>query len=84
MSRHDLKHLLDDVPDTRELILRRADPAAAAGRGAAYDAWNDAHEEAEAHYREWQLGGGGDAYSAYRASQDREDAAQDALAVAPR
>ena len=47
MSLHELKLLLDQVPDTRELILRRE-----ASRGpdwnALYDAWSDAHEEAEA------------------------------------
>ncbi len=34
---------------------------------AVFDAWRDAHEEAA------------DAYAVYRAAQDREDAAQDAL-----
>lgn len=81
MSAHELRLLLDQVPDTRELILRRC-----ASEGpewnALYDAWNDAHEEAEDAYGAWRLRGGVGAYAVYRAAQDREDAAQDALAHA--
>jgi hypothetical protein len=81
MSLRELKVLLDQVPDTRELILRRE-----ASRGPAwnalYDAWSDAHEEAEDAWRTWRFGGGREAYTAYRAAADREDAAQDAVASA--
>jgi hypothetical protein len=77
MSLDDLKLLLDQVPDTRELILRRA-PA----YSAVYDAWSDAHEEAEGAWRTWRSGGGREAYLAYRAAADREDAAQDAVMAA--
>jgi hypothetical protein len=76
MSLRELKVLLDQVPDTRELIFRR-EPA----WDALYDAWSDAHEEAEGAWRAWRSGGGRDAYSAYRAAADREDAAQDAVAA---
>jgi hypothetical protein len=81
MSAHELKVLLDQVADTRELVLRRT-----ADRGPAwnvlYDAWSDAHEEAEEAYWDWKHGRGGpEVYLAYRAAQDREDAAQDALAL---
>ena len=81
MSAHELRALLDQVADTRELVLRRA-----ADHGPLwnelYDAWSDAHEEAEDAYREWRAAGDAAAYAAYRAAQDREDAAQDALALA--
>jgi hypothetical protein len=81
MSSRELKVLLDEVPDTRELVLRRQ-----ASRGpawtAVYDAWSDAHEETEGAWRTWRSGGGGEAYAAYRAAADREDAAQDAVAAA--
>jgi hypothetical protein len=81
MSFSELKDLLDQVPDTRELILRRE-----ASRGPAwtalYDAWIDAHEEAEAAWVTWRSDGGREAYAAYRAAADREDAAQDAVAAA--
>ncbi len=80
MSAHELKELLDQVPDTRELVLRRA-----AGFGptwnAHYDAWSDAHEEAEEAYCVWLTSREADDYAVYRAAQDREDAAQDTLAA---
>jgi hypothetical protein len=83
MSLRELKVLLDQVADTRELILRRE-----ASRGPAwnalYDAWSDAHEETEDAWRTWRFGGGQEAYAVYRAAADREDAAQDAVASAAR
>ena len=83
MSSRELKLLLDEVPDTRELILRRE-----ASRGpdwnAVYDAWSDAHDEAEDAWRTWRSAGGREAYLTYRAAADREDAAQDAVAAAGR
>jgi hypothetical protein len=75
----ELKALLDQVPDTRELVLRRA-ATLGPDFDAVYDAWSDAHEEAEEAYIAWRAGGGPDEYVVYRAAQDREDAAQDALA----
>jgi hypothetical protein len=79
MSTTELRALLDQVADTREFVLRRA-----ASRGpafnAVYDAWSDAHEEAEHAYGLWSRTGTSDEYAVYRAAQDREDAAQDALA----
>jgi hypothetical protein len=78
MSAHELKKMLDEVPDTRELVLRHQVDMEL------YGAWSDAHEEAEEAYREWRIHGGRGRYSAYRAAQDREDAAQDSLALASR
>ena len=77
MSTAELRALLDAVPDTRELVLRRG-PAF----DAVYDAWSDAHEEAEHAYLAWTASGSRDDYAVYRAAQDREDAAQDTLAAA--
>jgi hypothetical protein len=73
----ELKRLLDQIADTRELVLRR-------GRGwsASYDAWLDAREEARDAYRTWRAAPTAEAYAVYRAAQDREDAAQDTLACA--
>jgi hypothetical protein len=79
MSRHELKNLLDQVADTRELVLRRV-----GAWSATYDAWNDAHAEAEEALRDWRALGTAEAYATYRAAQDREDAAQDALAESMR
>ena len=78
MGARELRNLLDDVADTRELVLRRTDAAGPAW-DAVYAAWNDAHEDAERALGFWTRCGGVDAYAAYRAAQDREDAAQDAL-----
>ena len=77
MSAHELKDLLDQVPDTRELVLHRS-----GSDWEVYTAWSDAHEEAEDAYGDWRLRGGAIRYATYRAAQDREDAAQDALAEA--
>jgi hypothetical protein len=78
MSLHELRVLLDDVPDTLEIVLRgpRHD-----GHSLDAEAWRDAYEEAAWAWREWRAApGNAVAYAAYRAAQDREDAAQDALA----
>ncbi len=80
MSTTELRALLDQVADTRELVLRRA-AALGPAFNAVYDAWSDAHEEAEHAYRGWLGSGAADDYALYRAAQDREDAAQDALAA---
>jgi hypothetical protein len=80
MSTTELRALLDQVADTRELVLRR-DASLGPTFNAIYDAWSDAHEEAEHAYIAWRRSGLRDDYSVYRAAQDREDAAQDALAV---
>jgi hypothetical protein len=77
MSAHDLKVLLDQVPDTRELVLRRPDRWSAE-----HAAWRDARDEAAAAYRAWRALRTRECYAAYRAAQDREDAAQDILATA--
>ena len=77
MSVDELRWLLDDVPDTRELVIRRADAWAPV-----LAAWRDAHEDAALAYHSWLGTPTPAAYAAYRAAQDREDAAQDALAAA--
>ena len=71
----ELRYLLDGVPDTRELVIRRC-----ATWVPEVDAWRDAHEDAAAAYGAWRRERTGGTYAAYRAAQDREDAAQDALA----
>jgi hypothetical protein len=76
MRGDELRLLLDEVPDTRELVIRRD-----AGWAPERDAWRDAHEDACTAYRVWLADRTARAYSAYRAAQDRADAAQDALAA---
>lgn len=74
MSIHELRDLLDQVADTREIVLRRP------RRCAAYDAWSDARDETRIAYHRWAAEPASTTYAAYRAAQDREDAAQDSLA----
>jgi hypothetical protein len=81
MSLHELKLLLDEVPDTLEIVLRG--PRHEPGWSLDAEAWRDAHDDAAAALRVWRTApGSAAAYAAYRAAQDREDAAQDALAGA--
>ena len=76
MSVNELKDLLDQVADTRELVIRRAATWAPVS-----DAWKDARDDALSAYGIWRRQRDGASYAAYRAAQDREDAAQDALSV---
>jgi hypothetical protein len=71
----DLKDLLDQVADTREIVLRRPRTWSAD-----YDAWSDARDEARQAYGRWRAAPTAESYIVYRAAQDREDAAQDTLA----
>jgi hypothetical protein len=75
MSSGELRSLLDDVPDTLEIVLRRTPEWSPV-----LEAWRDAAEEAQGALRAWREAPSAAAYTAYRAAQDREDAAQDALA----
>jgi hypothetical protein len=75
VSSHELKTLLDQVADTREIVLRRPRTWSAD-----YDSWRDACDEALKAYRHWRAAPTGETYAVYRAAQDREDAAQDTLA----
>jgi hypothetical protein len=79
MSSGDLRLLLDDVPDTLEIILRRPPEWSPV-----LDAWRDAAEEAATALEHWRADRTEGAYTAYRAAQDREDAAQDALTTSTR
>jgi hypothetical protein len=78
MSIRELKQLLDQVPDTRELVLRAR--GRAADWSVAYDAWCDACDDTVEALVAWRRWPGRDRYATYRAAQDREDAAQEALA----
>jgi hypothetical protein len=75
VSSHELKTLLDQVADTREIVLRRPRTPVAD-----YDLWTDARDEAREAYGRWRAAPDADTYAVYRAAQDREDAAQDTLA----
>jgi hypothetical protein len=75
VSSRELKTLLDQVADTREIVLRRPRTWSAD-----YDAWSDARDDALQAYARWRSSPTGESYAVYRAAQDRADAAQDTLA----
>jgi hypothetical protein len=75
VSSRDLKTLLDQVADTREIVLRRPGTWSAE-----YDAWSDARDDAIQAYARWLMAPAAESYAVYRAAQDRADAAQDTLA----
>ena len=78
MSLNELRILLDDLPDTLEIVLRT--PRRGPGWSLGTEAWRDANEDAAYAWRAWRSAPGDPlAYAAYRAAQDREDAAQEAL-----
>ena len=75
MSSRELKTLLDQVADTREIVLRRP-----RSWSADFDVWTDARDAALQAYARWLTAPTAESYAVYRAAQDREDAAQDTLA----
>jgi hypothetical protein len=75
VSSHELKTLLDQVADTREIVLRQPRTWSAD-----FDAWSDARDEALQAYASWRIAPAAESYAVYRAAQDRADAAQDTLA----
>jgi hypothetical protein len=79
MSHRDLEDLLENVEDTREIVLGKVAPAQE-GHGELYAVWEAARVEANDAYAGWLATGGREAYAAYRAAADREDAAADTLA----
>jgi hypothetical protein len=74
VSTHELKTLLDQVADTREIVLRRSRTWSAD-----FDAWSDARDDALQAYASWRAAPAAESYAVYRAAQDRADAAHDTL-----
>ena len=70
--------LLEDLEDTHEIVIRRGtaepDPGLAS-------AWFEARDEALEAFAWWAADGGRDAHAAYRAAEDRAQAARAALAT---
>jgi hypothetical protein len=73
-----LRMLLAEHDRTRELLLASGAPLCWAV-DELVQVWRDAHAHARLAYEHWRSSPGGDAYAAYRAAQDRADAAQSAL-----
>lgn len=66
-----LHPLLDELVDTRELIVRRVADTEDAPRAV----WRAAAQDAHAQYLVWCAGGGRRAHAAYLAAEDQADAA---------
>jgi hypothetical protein len=78
MTAQQLHDLLESVPDTREIVV--VHPA----EDGLMAAWRAAQEEASCALHAWCDWPGTEAFAAYRAAQDRADAAQDALVAQSR
>jgi hypothetical protein len=77
MSAQELRDLLERVDDTREIVLQRGEEPTPAE-----SLWREARAEANVALEAWRSRPGPDTYSAYRAAEDRADAAQDSLSQA--
>ena len=78
MRRTTIHHLLDDLHDTCEIVVRHWTPGCEL-----LDAWRAAQAEVVDAYRAWvREPGSRTAYAVYLAAEDRADAALSALADA--
>ena len=77
-----LHDVLDEIPDTGEIVIRPFSPRDAVDE--LFEAWRDARAEANAALECWRAAAGRDAFSVWRAAEDRADAAEDALAARKR
>ncbi|MEV4421632.1 hypothetical protein AB0L40_16865 [Patulibacter sp. NPDC049589] len=71
---HALHELLDSVPDTRDVIVRRAD-----AENLAQAVWEAARDDALEAWAAWSRRPGRSAWTVFVAARDREDAAFAAL-----
>lgn len=77
-----LRHLLEDVPDTREIVLREPHrDGELRHRDELAVVWSAARAEANLAYDTWCAASCESAYVAYRAAEDRANAAEDALSA---
>jgi len=83
MTTRELRQLLEDVEDTREIVLADRVAVTEVREVAELETvWSAARAEANLAYDAWRATGGERAYATYRAAEDRADAAEDALAAA--
>ena len=75
MSAQRLYELLQEVPDTEEIVVR----SPRLPGDVLLAAWRGAHDEATSALAAWRTTPGADAFAAYRAAEDRADAALDVL-----
>lgn len=83
MTTRELRHLLEHVEDTCEIVLRSPQrDAALCDIDELQAVWFVARAEANLAYDAWGEAPGALAYAVYRAAEERADAAEDALAMA--
>lgn len=75
---HHLHPLLDELADTRELIVRRI----ADSEDPPHAVWRAAAQDARERYLAWSVSGGRRAHAAYLAAEDQADAALASLRAA--
>lgn len=80
MSTTQLHDVFDEIPDTGEIVICLPQEEADDGDGLVA-AWSLARSEANVALERWRLVRTRDAFSVFRAAEDRADAAQDALAA---
>ena len=78
MLARDLQNVLDAIPDTGEIVIVLPSPPEV---DELVLAWRSAHSEATAALECWRGWRTREAFAAFRAAEDRADAAQDALAA---
>jgi hypothetical protein len=80
MTTQRLHELLDDLADTREVVIDERVPAAMRATEL-FAIWSAARAEANEAYERWRTRPGAESFSVYRAAEDRADAAEAALAT---
>ena len=78
MSARQLQAALDGIPDTGEIVIR---PHSFLATDELVQAWHEARAEANGALAGWRTLRTREAFVAYRAAEDRADAAQDTLAA---
>jgi hypothetical protein len=77
MTSKDLQRLLQDLEDTNELVVQRAELGFEL-----LAAWRSARDEAKSAYDAWRAQRNRVAFAVYRAAEDRADAALAAMRAA--
>jgi hypothetical protein len=79
MVTRQLQDVLDAIPDTGEIVIRPHPRHGAVDE--LLEAWRGARADANGALDRWRSLGGREAFSVWRAAEDRADAAEDALAA---
>ena len=85
MTVEELRELLEAVEDSREIVVHEGQAGSTATHsnrvGGLMAVWRAARSEANAAYGEWDREATPESYAAYRAAEDRADAAEEMLSA---